>query len=165
MHRILTPTFDRRRFQLWLKSLSSPGAKRDNDAVLGGPRRPARRRYAHIMPYSRAAPRASLVPAVRTKPAAGPGACRSRCPERQDRPRLTWRSGAHLRAGGDPSVPSSAVYLPTLAYVKGGNSRRSSRRHPRTPVADWTTRSPMARVERHRESTVSGDERVAGRST
>ena len=32
--------------------------------------------------------------------------------------------GAHLRAGGDPTVPSSAVYLPTLAYVKGGNSRR-----------------------------------------
>ena len=44
MHRILTPTFDRRRFQLWLKSLSSPGAKRDNDAVRSGRDRPWFRR-------------------------------------------------------------------------------------------------------------------------
>ena len=48
----------------------------------------------------RAAPRASLVPAVRTKPAAGPGACRSRCPERQDRGAshvAIWRSSTGRR--------------------------------------------------------------------
>ena len=119
MHRILTPTFDRRRFQLWLKSLSSPGAKRDNDAVLGG----------HDVPLGAVISRRSVPPrhlerlwcgqsARNRPPGLGLSEAMSRAPRSA---RLTWRSGPHLPGRRRSQRAELGGVFSTLAYVKGGD--------------------------------------------